>query len=167
MNSEGFRETIQAGDRHKVFELLHSSGFFLPREMAYGMGLFDEHLRRGEASAYQFMLHEREGQILAFGCYGIIPLTDRRYHLHWLAVDRAHQSGGLGRLLEKAICHKIHSLGGTRIDAELSTRGPLEKARIFYEKCGYKLAVAIPDYYADGDNKVLYVKNLPLHGNEC
>jgi ribosomal protein S18 acetylase RimI-like enzyme len=128
--------------------------------MAYGMDLFDEHLLKGETSNYKFMLHEKDGELLAYGCYGLIKLSNRRYHLHWLAVDRNHQKHGLGVQLEAAIASKIRAINGVKIYAEISNRDYHAPVRVFYEKCGYRLAAAIADYYADGDDKVLYVKDL-------
>ncbi len=154
------REQVVPGDRNKIFSLLTGSGFFHPREMAYGMDLLDEHLLRGESSSYKFMLHEIDNMLLAYGCYGPIRLSDRRYLLHWLAVDRNYQHQGLGQKLETAIAAKIRSLGGAKIYAEISNRDVHAPARGFYEICGYKLAAAIPDYYADNDHKVLYVKDI-------
>jgi ribosomal protein S18 acetylase RimI-like enzyme len=154
------REEITPRDRNLIFTLLNNSGFFHPREMAYGMDLFDEHLLKGEASSYQFMLHEKNGMLLGYGCYGPIKLSDRRYHLHWLAVDRNCQKQGIGHLLEAAITDKIRAIGGLKIYAEISNRDEHAPVRVFYEKCGYRLAAAIADFYADGDDKVLYVKDL-------
>jgi GNAT superfamily N-acetyltransferase len=154
------REEITPSDRHLIFNLITNSGFFRPREMAYGMDLFDEHLLKGELSNYQFMLHEKEGQLLAYGCYGPVKLCDRRYHLHWLAVDRLYQGQGLGHLLEAAITRKIGIQGGVKIYAEISNRDYHAPVRVFYESCGYRLAAAIADYYSDGDDKVIYVKDL-------
>lgn len=160
LDPKHLREHIVPHDRHTIFALLNNSGFFLPREMAYGMDLFDEHLLKGDNSSYRFLLHEQDGALLGYGCYGPIRLSDKRYHLHWLAVDRHHQKNGIGRLLEEAIINKIRLLGGNKVYAEISNRDHHEPVRVFYEKCGYVLAASIPDYYADGDDKVLYVKDL-------
>ena len=71
------RETITATDRSKIAHLLHSSGYFLPREMAYGMDLFDEHLIKGDISQYRFILYEHEHALLGYGCYGAIRLSEK------------------------------------------------------------------------------------------
>src|SRR5689334_2586942 len=114
------REHVQPTDRSKIFELLSAGGFFYPHEMAYGMDLFDEHLLKGENSSYQFMLHEQGEKILAAGCFGVLPLTDRRYHLHWLAVAHNHHGAGVGSKLEAAIVARIRIQGGIKIYAEIS-----------------------------------------------
>jgi ribosomal protein S18 acetylase RimI-like enzyme len=154
------REDVMPGDRGKLFDLLNIGGFFYPHEMAYGMGLFDEHLFKGENSSYQFMLYEQEHMILACGCYGLLPLTNKRYHLHWIAVADGYHKHGIGSRLEAAIVGRIRMQGGVKVYAEVSNRAYHARARKFYELCGYRIGVTIPDYYGTGDDKLLYVKDV-------
>jgi len=160
--SFSLREHVLPSDRSKIFELLSTGGYFYPREMAYGMALFDEHLVKGESSSFQFMLYE-QGQgtgLLACGCFGALPLTDRRFHLHWLAVAGTMHKKGIGRRLEAALVARIRLQGGVKIYAEVSNRAYHDRARTFYEHCGYHTASTIRDYYGNGDDKILYVKDV-------
>lgn len=154
------REHVGPHDRSSIFGLLNNSGFFLTQEMAYGMDLLDEHLRRGENSSYKFIIYEQDGQLLGYACYGPIRYSDRRFHLHWMTVERHHQHQGLGGIIEAAITQKIRALGGVKIYAEVSNRDQHIPVRLFYEKCGYMLAGTIHDYYADGSDVMFYAKNL-------
>jgi ribosomal protein S18 acetylase RimI-like enzyme len=158
--SFALREHVVPSDRGKLFDLLNSGNFFYPHEMAYGMGLFDEHLLKGENSSYQFMLYEEARQMVACGCYGALPLTDRRYHLHWLIVAPNHHNKGVGRRLEAAMIARIRLQGGVKVYAETSNRPYHARARKFYELCGYKPGAVIIDYYAAGQDKMLYVKDV-------
>jgi hypothetical protein len=54
----------------------------------------------------------------------------------------------------------VISFGGVRIYAEVSDRDIRAPGRAFYEQCGYKPAVKVPDYYEDGDAMVLYMKDV-------
>jgi ribosomal protein S18 acetylase RimI-like enzyme len=154
------REQVAPSDRTKLFKLIQDCGAFYPHEMAYGMGLFDEHLLRGENSSHQFMLYEQDGSLIAYGCFGPLPLTDRRYHLYWLVVGSGASSKGIGKALESAIAKRVRTQGGVRLYAETSNRATHEGARQFYEHCGYRLDTVTPDYYGDGHDKVVYVKDL-------
>lgn len=154
------RETIEPADRHRIFNLLHSSGFFLPREMSYGMDLLDEHLMKGDNSSYHFILYEHEGKLIAYGCFGPIRLCDRRYHLLWILVDPNHHHQGLGRHLEKTIVDRIRAFGGVKIYTQASNRDYHAAARAFYESCGYHPVATMNDYYGDKDDVVFYEKNL-------
>ncbi|HEU0118663.1 MAG TPA: GNAT family N-acetyltransferase [Alphaproteobacteria bacterium] len=159
MSDITMREDVRPNDRQKVFTLLNSSGYFLPREMAYGMGLFDEHLMHGEKSNYRFLLLERDGMLLGYGCYGPVRCSDRRYHLHWMTIDRNIQHQGLGRMLADAIADKVRGLGGVKIFGTVSNR-TYRETQAFYSSCGYKLVAELPDYYGDGDAMVYCVKDL-------
>ncbi len=154
------REHIEPHDRHRIFSLLNTGGYFLPREMAYGMDLLDEHLMKGDMSHYNFMLYEHQDALVGYGCYGPIRLSDKRFHLHWLVVDKDYHHQGLGRVLEEAIVAKVRSLGGVKIYAETSNRDYHKAARAFYEGCGYAPAATIPEYYGDKDDMVFYVKDV-------
>jgi ribosomal protein S18 acetylase RimI-like enzyme len=154
------REEVRASDRSRIFNLLHSSGYFLPREMSYGMDLLDEHLMKGEKSSYHFVLYERDDALVGYGCYGPIRLCDRRYHLLWVLVDPAYHHQGLGRHLEAEIIKRIRSFGGVKVYAQTSNRDYHKAARAFYEGCGYQASATIPDYYGDKDDVVFYVKDV-------
>jgi ribosomal protein S18 acetylase RimI-like enzyme len=154
------RETVEPTDRHRIFNLLSTSGYFLPREMSYGMDLLDEHLMKGEKSSYHFVLYEHENNLVGYGCFGPIRLCDRRYHLLWVLVDPFYHHQGLGRHLEQEIVTRIRAFGGVKIFAQTSNRDYHKAARAFYESCGYKTAATITDYYSNNDDVVFYVKDL-------
>jgi ribosomal protein S18 acetylase RimI-like enzyme len=154
------REQPSPADRQPVFQLLNAGGYFLPREMAYGMDLFDEHLRKGEKSHYRFILAEDHGVLRGYACYGPIRLSNNRFHLHWIAVDRNYMHHGLGSALEHEIVKQVKILGGVKIFAETSHRHDHAAAHAFYESCGYEAAASVSDYYSDGDDMVFYVKDV-------
>jgi ribosomal protein S18 acetylase RimI-like enzyme len=154
------RDEVAAHDRGKIFNLLNNSGLFLPREMAYGMDLFDAHLMKAGHNNHRFLLSEQGTMLLGYGCYGPIQLSDRRYLLHWLAVDRHWLHQGLGRQVESAIVERVRGLGGVKIFAQISNRDYHAIARTFYESIGYSFSATIPDYYGDKDDMLLYVKNV-------
>jgi len=154
------RPEISANDRNKIYSLLSSEGFFTPREIAYGMNLFDRRFREGDTSDFRFMMMEQGAALLGYGCYGLLPLCNRRYHIYWLAVGHRHKKQGIGTMLEEAIAADIRHLGGDKIYAEHSNRGDINPEKTFYNRCGYHLVATIPDYYADGDDMLLFEKNL-------
>jgi hypothetical protein len=43
---------------------------------------------------------------------------------------------------------------------ETSTRAQYEPTRTFYERCGYEIAAELPDFYAPGDGKAIFVRVL-------
>jgi ribosomal protein S18 acetylase RimI-like enzyme len=154
------REEIAPSDRSRIFKLLSAGGFFTTREMAYAMNLLDRSFLGSEAGDFRFMLLEQKDILLGYGCYGLLPLCNARYHIYWMAIDRHHRGKGIGKRLEAAITSNIRKLGGAKIYAEISDRNEDRLPQHFYAQCGYKHVATIPSYYADGDSMLLLEKEL-------
>ncbi len=153
-----FRCDIGAGDPARIRAIVESTGVFSPVEVHCAVELADERLAKGPASGYHFIFAERGGAAIGYACYGPIALTHGSYDLYWIAVDRAAQGGGLGRMLLEEAERRIRGEGGHRIYIETSTRPPYAPTRGFYERCAYHLEVVLKDFYAPGDGKAIYVK---------
>jgi hypothetical protein len=54
----------------------------------------------------------------------------------------------------------MKSVRRSRVYAETSTRAQYARTRSFYFACGYRFATELPDFYAPGDGKAVYVKVL-------
>ena len=50
--------------------------------------------------------------------------------------------------------------GGRQVYIETSGRPQYTPTRLFYEACGYIQVAFLRDYYASGDDKIIYVKTL-------
>jgi len=82
------------------------------------------------------------------------------YDLYWIAVDPATQGRGLGRLLVDAAEQHVRGLGGRRMFIDTSSRPDYAATRSFYERCGYACEATLRDYYAPGDGKAIFAKDL-------
>ncbi|MCK9600792.1 MAG: GNAT family N-acetyltransferase, partial [Sphaerochaeta sp.] len=80
------------------------------------------------------------------------------YDLYWIAVDPAYQRQGIGGLLLQQTEAQIERRGGKRIYIETSSQSLYLPTRSFYTRHGYILEGQLKDYYAPGDDKLLYVK---------
>jgi ribosomal protein S18 acetylase RimI-like enzyme len=147
-------------DRDAVRAIVESTGFFNPAEVGIAVELVDERLAKGPASGYHFVFAERDGRVGGYTCYGLITGTAASYDLYWIAVDASHRRGGLGRRLMAETERLIREAGGQRVYAETSNRGQYAPTRAFYERCGYHLEAMLKDFYAPGDDKVIFVKAL-------
>jgi len=152
------RTEARPDDRATIRRIVESTGFFHPPEVDVAVELVDERLRRGDASEYFFVFAERDGHVLGYACYGPIACTLASYDLYWIAVDAAERGQGLGRDLLQVTEGLIAGRGGLRVYAETSGRDQYEPTRNFYERCGYDREAVQKDFYAPGDDKVMYVK---------
>jgi ribosomal protein S18 acetylase RimI-like enzyme len=75
-------------------------------------------------------------------------------------VHRDEQKNGIGRWLMTLTEQLIRSREGRRIYVETSGRPDYLPTRSFYERCEYVKAAELPEFYGDGDSKVIYLKVL-------
>lgn len=155
-----FRDDLRPSDREAVAEVIRATGFFSSSEERIALELVEERLERGEASGYHFVLAERAAELAAYCCYGEIPCTVGSFDLYWIAVHPRAQGGGLGRALLELAEERIARLGGRRIYVETSNRAQYHPTRAFYERCRYVRVAVLADFYAPGDDKVVYAKEL-------
>lgn len=152
------RGTVQPPDAAAVREIVASTGFFSPAEVDVAVELVDDRLARGGASSYRFVFADHAGRTLGYTCYGEIACTVGSYDLYWIAVLAEARGGGLGRRLLVETEQRIAAAGGRRVYVETSSRAQYAPTRAFYERCGYAVAAELPDFYAPGDGKVIFVK---------
>jgi GNAT superfamily N-acetyltransferase len=154
------RDALVATDRSAIESLAVGTGFFHPAEVEVAVELVDERLARGPASGYEFLLAELDSEVIGYACYGPIACTIGSYDLFWIAVDTRYQRHGLGRLLMRAVESEVTRLGGRRIYVDTSGKPQYEPTRAFYERNGYVCEARLVDFYAPGDDRVIFVNTL-------
>ncbi|MDH4124435.1 MAG: GNAT family N-acetyltransferase [Gammaproteobacteria bacterium] len=158
-----WRSTLQASDAGAVGRLVGATGFFSPEEQLIAIELVDEALARGKASGYEFLFAddpEQADQLLGYTCFGPIPATRSSFDLYWIAVAPGQQRQGLGGKLLRESEKLARQLGATRMFVDTAGRGGYAPTRAFYERMGYHVEASISDFYAPGDAKVIYARDL-------
>ena len=157
----GYRSELRESDVTAIAEIVSSTGFFTPAEIAVAIELAEERLAKGAASGYWFLFAEdAAGRVLGYACYGPVPATASTYDLYWIAVHREAQRAGLGRQLLTRAEAAIAAAGGVDIYVETSSRALYRPTQSFYAEAGYRLAAEFSDFYAPGDGKLFFVKRL-------
>lgn len=167
-----FRDTPRPEDAAAVRAIVASTGFFHDFEVDVAVELVEERLSRGLASEYYFLFVDEPatGRTVGYACFGPIPCTQGSFDLYWVAVHRECQGRGFGRRLVAAAEAAMHEgLAGPngcrlaparRVYIETSSQPKYEPTRTFYDHCGYRVEACLKDFYAAGDDKLLYVKAL-------
>ncbi len=88
------------------------------------------------------------------------PMADRVWNLRAIAVRPRAQGRGAGRALVGAVEAAASAAGGRLLLIDTSSGAAFAPARAFYGRLGYRTAARIADYWADGDDKVTFVKRL-------
>jgi len=105
-------------------------------------------------------LREANGKAVAFTYHAPAVMTEGTWHLYWLVVDQSAQGRGLGRRVLRWSEADAKRKGAHHLLAETSGTAHYASTRTFYEKMGYGLEARVRDFYALGDDQVIYRKTL-------
>jgi ribosomal protein S18 acetylase RimI-like enzyme len=155
-----YRDEPRLADRERVREIVERTGFFSEEECRVAVELLDDRLQNGPASEFTFLFAEQDASVVGYTCFGRIALTRASYDLYWIAVDPDAQGHGIGRELMAESERRVAAEGGERVYVETSSRAQYLPTRAFYERCDYRIAATLEDFYAPGDGKVIFVKQV-------
>jgi ribosomal protein S18 acetylase RimI-like enzyme len=151
---------IRGEDRPGLERLLSLTTEFRKEEVACAMELVDEALEHGNSDRdYTVVCAESAGAgIVGFLCYGQTPLTRSTYDLYWIAISPAQRRRGVARSLLRHLECALREKGAAILIAETSSTPPYAQARSLYAKEGFRQEARIRDFYAPGDDKLIYCK---------
>ena len=90
-----------------------------------------------------------------------VPFRDRGFKFGDAVFDttRADRMGkGYGRKIVTFVEEQVKGKGGRLLVIETSSKEAYGSTREFYVKIGCTLAAQLPDYYDEGDDKLIYLK---------
>ncbi|MBI5305182.1 MAG: GNAT family N-acetyltransferase [Chloroflexi bacterium] len=155
-------EPPKPSDAPAIECLARTVGVFTPEEVQVVHEMLDAFLHPAPGDDYSFVVY-RNGNpnaIDGFACFGPTPLTDRVWDLYWICVDRAGQRQGIGTQLLQGVENELRTRGARAVYLETSDSPQYCAARAFYQRHGYECIAHINDFYAPGEGKVMYRKNL-------
>jgi len=159
-----WREDVLPSDAAVIQQMTAASGFFRPEEVAVAAELADERLAKGPASGYLFIFAQEGEEVLGYACYGPIAGTLHSWDLYWIVVQNHLRGQGLGRELLALVERRVWAAGDERLYVETSSQPRYRPTRRFYQSAGYAPQAVLPDFYAPGDDKVVYVKGITRPG---
>lgn len=98
--------------------------------------------------------------IVGVAYYQPAPVTDRTWYLTMIGVVRDRQGQGRGAALLAEVEKRLGKDGQRLLLVETSGVADFALTRAFYVKCGYTAEARVRDYYAPGDDMVLFRKSL-------
>lgn len=87
-------------------------------------------------------------------------MAEGTWNLYLIAVDPAHQGKGRGGAVMDHIEAALAGRGARILLVETSGLPEFARTRAFYDRCGYERAAVIRDFYAAGEDKVVFRKDL-------
>ena len=161
---------IEPADRPLIAALLGSLSAFSDEERAVALELIDHRLAHPASDDYRFILSfscpETGGpeELAGYLCYGRTPLTRSTYDLYWIVTSPAYARSGVARGLVARLESEIAREGGGLVRVETGSREGHGGAVHFYDAVGFARTATIADFYAPGDDLIVFTKRL-RHGS--
>ncbi len=147
-------------DTETLVRLAHETSVFKPLEIQALREVLDDYHATNQKLGHHAITFEQAGEILGFAYYAPAAMTDRAWYLYWIAVTKHTQARGIGGKLLKHLEDDIRTQNGRMLFIETSSLPHYDLTRKFYLKQHYEQASVLPDFYADGDNLVVFRKRL-------
>lgn len=148
---------LSAADRGRIEEITRAVGVFHDEEIPVALEVFDGAV--AGSPDYLALGAEVDGRLAGWICWGPTPCTVGTWDLYWMAVDPALHGAGVGTALVGAMEQRL--AGAARlVVVETAGRPDYAPTRAFYEAKGYRRTAVVPDFYAPGDDQVIYTKRL-------
>jgi ribosomal protein S18 acetylase RimI-like enzyme len=141
-------------------ELAEGTKVFKPLEIQALQEVLDDYHAESHGLGHRSVTYEQSGQVAGFAYYAPAAMTDRTWYLYWIAVSKKIQARGIGAALLRHGEEDIRRQDGRLLLIETSSLPHYELTRRFYLKHGYEQASVLRDFYADGDDMVVFRKRL-------
>ena len=152
---------IEERDRDAIRSLIAGTGAFKEFEVDVAMELVYIALTRPDQDDYHpYVLEEDDRTIAAYACFGKNAMTKATFDLYWIATRADRMGKGYGRKMVVFVEEDVRRRGGKLLVIETSSKESYGTTREFYRKIGCTLAAQLPDYYDEGDDKLIYLKRI-------
>lgn len=148
-------------DTPALLSLADATGVFQPHEVEGFAEVLEDYHDDEQYNGHLAYTWEEGGAVTGFVYYAPADLTDGgTWDLWWIIVARARQGRGLGARLLELVEQSVRHEGGRQLLIETSSLPQYEPTHRFYLKHGYRVTAHIPDYYAEGDDLIIYRKRI-------
>lgn len=150
---------MTAADVDRVADVAIASSLFPEEARGFLLDQANTWLRAVEPTG-SWIVEDAGGAIRAAAFYEPRLATDRVWYLTMIAVEPAAQGTGLGSAILSHVELELRASGQRLLLVETSSTPQYERTRAFYEKNGYSREAVVRDYFTDGDDMVLFRKDL-------
>ena len=155
---DGIRAALPQ-DRESIIEVARLSGLFPPEGIAEIEATLASFFA-GQAGGEQWLVSILENRAAAIAYYAPERMTDGTWNLYLLAVHPEQQGQGLGGALVQQVEQDLLQASARVLLIETSGVPDFAGQRAFYVRLGYHEEARIREFYAPGDDKVVYWKLL-------
>lgn len=146
--------------RPAIERMLRATGVFRDDEIVVALEVLDAYFTAPGQDYHALGAFTQSGDLLGYVCYGATPCTIGTFDLYWIAVTPDTHGRGVGTRLLKEVERRIARDGGRLVIIETSSLPPYAPTRAFYERRGYEVVARVPDFYAPGDDRLIFARRL-------
>ncbi len=150
---------VEPADRSSLLAVAVQTGLFSADDAEALLGRVLDDLAAGALPDGHTALvcrHQPNTAVLGWTYFAPDQYADGVWNVWWLGVSPESQGVGVGRSLLHAAESWAHAEGARIIVVETSSQAPQARARQFYAKAGYAECGCVPDFYGEGDHKVIF-----------
>lgn len=152
---------VTPSDADTVLEAAEQSGLFSAHELVVLRQQLLKALAGSSGREETWVAYfDNVGTAIGAALYAEEPFTDRVWNLLFIGVRRSAQGSGVGGELLRFVEDRLRARSQRILIIETTTGPELEGAHAFYRKHGYEHRGTIPDFYADGQDKIVFIKPL-------
>lgn len=145
---------VKAQDLEALKEVLNTIELF-PSE--YLEDMMSDYLNNSETEDIWFTATENDKPISLAYC-APEKFTEGTFNLYAIGVLKEKQDHGIGGKMMQYLENQLREAGHRVLIVETSSSPDLELTREFYPKQGYKQVAVLPDFWTEGEDKVVFWK---------
>ncbi len=145
----------QTKDLPGLADVLDQTGLFPPELLPEMLAVF----LTGDPGEIWLSAHQGS-QIVGFAYARLEQLTDRTWNTLAIAVRPDRQGRGFGKTLMQHLEAILRERGQRLLIVETSGTEAFATTRAFYAALDYVPGASLPDFWAEGDDKVIFHKRL-------
>lgn len=153
---------LTADDAAAVPALAVAAELFPPDEAGIVEAMMDGYLASARDQGAVCVVDDLDGELVGVAYYEPVPEADRTWNLLMIGIRSEHHRTGRGRALLRHVEDDLAVRGQRLLVVQTSGLPVFARARAFYGACGYDEEAMVRDYYADGDDMVLFRKALAV-----
>lgn len=146
-------------DKTALLALGAATGLFQPHELEVLDAMLSEYFAGALDDGHTWIADDEDG-LCAAAYYAPEIMGDGVWNLYFIGVHPDRQGTGRGAALLAHVEDDLRRQGARMLLVETSATDGFAHTRAFYAKNGYDEEARIRDYYAAGDDKVVFRKLL-------
>jgi ribosomal protein S18 acetylase RimI-like enzyme len=145
-------------DRTDLLKILEATGVFKDYEIEVADEVIRDSMIPTSSYRSRCCVNE-EDRAVGYVCWGPTPCTSGTFDLYWIAVHPDYQGHGVGKKLLHCAEEEARQRNARLMIIETSSVNDYDSTRKFYLNSGYQQFALIPDFYRQGDHKIIYGKS--------